>query len=42
MMLSRLPDRSIHIDVRVSVILSVNCLKALNSMTKGSDASSTR
>ena len=38
----RLPVSKIHMDVRVSVMLSVNCLKALNSMTNGSEASSTR
>ena len=37
-----MPESNIHIDVRVSVMLSVNCLKALKSITKGSDASNTR
>lgn len=41
-MLMRLPESRIHIDVRVSVMLSVNCLKALNNITKGSEANSTR
>ena len=40
-MFSKLPESKIHIDVRVSVMLSVNCLKALNSITNGSDANST-
>ena len=40
-MFSKLPESRIHIDVRVSVILSVNCLKALNSITNGSDANNT-
>lgn len=42
MMLSRFPLSSIHMEVRVSVMPSVNCLKPLNSNTKTSELSNTR
>ena len=41
-MFMALPASSSHMAVRVCVMPSVNCLKPLNSMTKGSEASSTR